>query len=140
MYHSLLCIYKSAPFYQMDILETAIPKKYTSPIFFFFPFIFISRRLITLQYCSGFCHTLTWVSHGFICIPLPDPNCHCLYKICGFGQDKGKFFILFIWGIYIYSLCVFRDSGLFFKEKSLNCLRLKGNRRYKMLRHECLRA
>ena len=28
-------------------------------IFFFFPFIFISWRLITLQYCSGFCHTLT---------------------------------------------------------------------------------
>ena len=27
--------------------------------FIFFPFIFISWRLITLQYCSGFCHTLT---------------------------------------------------------------------------------
>ena len=26
----------------------------------FFSFIFISWRLITLQYCSGFCHTLTW--------------------------------------------------------------------------------
>ena len=26
---------------------------------FFFSFIFISWRLITLQYCSGFCHTLT---------------------------------------------------------------------------------
>ena len=26
---------------------------------FFSPFIFISWRLITLQYCSGFCHTLT---------------------------------------------------------------------------------
>ena len=25
----------------------------------FFTFIFISWRLITLQYCSGFCHTLT---------------------------------------------------------------------------------
>ena len=25
----------------------------------FFPFIFISWRPITLQYCSGFCHTLT---------------------------------------------------------------------------------
>ena len=25
----------------------------------FFSFIFISWRLITLQYCSGFCHTLT---------------------------------------------------------------------------------
>ena len=24
-----------------------------------YPFIFISWRLITLQYCSGFCHTLT---------------------------------------------------------------------------------
>ena len=28
-------------------------------------------RLITLQYCSGFCHTLTWISHGFTCIPHP---------------------------------------------------------------------
>ena len=27
--------------------------------FSFFSFIFISWRLITLQYCSGFCHTLT---------------------------------------------------------------------------------
>ena len=27
-------------------------------LLFFFPFIFISWRLITLQYCSGFCHTL----------------------------------------------------------------------------------
>ena len=26
---------------------------------FFFNFFFISWRLITLQYCSGFCHTLT---------------------------------------------------------------------------------
>ena len=40
---------------------------------FFFPFIFISWRLITWQYCSGFCHTLTWISHGFTCIPHPDP-------------------------------------------------------------------
>ena len=38
----------------------------------FFSFIFISWRLITLQYCSGFCHTLTWISHGFTCIPHPD--------------------------------------------------------------------
>ena len=40
---------------------------------FFFPFIFISWRLITLQHCSGFCHTLTWISHGFTCVPHPDP-------------------------------------------------------------------
>ena len=42
-------------------------------VFFFFPFIFISWRLITLQYCSGFCHTLTWISHGFTCVPHPHP-------------------------------------------------------------------
>ena len=34
-----------------------------SRIDLFFSFIFISWRLITLQYCSGFCHTLTWISH-----------------------------------------------------------------------------
>ena len=44
--------------------------------FFFFSFIFISWRLITLQYCSGFCHTLTWISHGFTCIPHTDPPSH----------------------------------------------------------------
>ena len=43
----------------------------------FYLFIFfISWRLITLQYCSGFCHTLTWISHGFTCIPHPDPPSH----------------------------------------------------------------
>ena len=40
---------------------------------FIFPFIFICWRLITLQYCSGFCHTLTWISRGFTCVPHPDP-------------------------------------------------------------------
>ena len=39
----------------------------------FFSFIFISWRLITLQYWSGFCYTLTWVSHGFTCAPHPNP-------------------------------------------------------------------
>ena len=33
--------------------------KVMSLLFFFFPFIFINWRLITLHYCSGFCHTLT---------------------------------------------------------------------------------
>ena len=42
-------------------------------LFFFFSFIFISWRLITLQHCSGFCHTLTSISHGVTCIPHPDP-------------------------------------------------------------------
>ena len=36
-------------------------------------YFFISWRLITLQYCSGFCHTLRWTSHGFTCVPHPNP-------------------------------------------------------------------
>ena len=43
---------------------------------FFFSFVFISWRLITLQYCSGFCHTLTWISHGVTCVPHPEPPSH----------------------------------------------------------------
>ena len=42
-------------------------------LFLFFPFISTSCRPITLQYCSGFCRTLTRISHGFTCIPNPDP-------------------------------------------------------------------
>ena len=45
-------------------------------ILFFSSFIFISWRLITLQYWSGFCHILTWISHGFTCIPHSDPPSH----------------------------------------------------------------
>ena len=46
----------------------------TSVSLFFF---FFSWRLITLQYCSGFCHTLKWISHEFACVsqsPLPPPS------------------------------------------------------------------
>ena len=46
------------------------------PLSPFYLFIFISWRLITLQYCSSFCHTLTWISHGFTCILHPDPPSH----------------------------------------------------------------
>ena len=41
-----------------------------------YTFFLISWRLITLQYCSGFCHTLTWISHEYTCIPHHDPPSH----------------------------------------------------------------
>ena len=47
-----------------------------SALFFPPPLIFISWRLITLQYCSSFCHTLTWITHGFTCVPHPDHLSH----------------------------------------------------------------
>ena len=30
-------------------------------------------EIITLQYCSGFCHTLTRISHGCTCVPILHP-------------------------------------------------------------------
>ena len=65
---------------QKILIELYVVKgEYNILKFFFFPqrsnfiilfyFIFISWRLITLQFCSGFCHTLKWISHGFTCVP-----------------------------------------------------------------------
>ena len=39
---------------------------------FFKKFIYFNWRLITLQYCSGFCHTLTWISHVLV-FPILNP-------------------------------------------------------------------
>ena len=37
--------------------------------FSFFKKYLFNWRLITLQYCAGPCHTLTWISHGCTCLP-----------------------------------------------------------------------
>ena len=39
-------------------------------------FNYFNWRLITLQYWGGFCHILTWVSHGCTCVPHPEPSSH----------------------------------------------------------------
>ena len=46
---------------------------------FIFSICFISWRLITLQHCSGFCYTLTGISHGFACVPHLDTPPTSLY-------------------------------------------------------------
>ena len=38
-----------------------------------YKFIYFNLRLLTLQYCSGFCRTLTWIRHRCICVPHPEP-------------------------------------------------------------------
>ena len=46
-------------------------------IIFFFSvnqFIYFNWRLITLQYCSGFCHTFTWISHAWTCVSHLPPH------------------------------------------------------------------
>ena len=32
-------------------------------------FFFFDWKIISLQYCGGFCHTSTWISHGCTCVP-----------------------------------------------------------------------
>ena len=50
----------------------------------FFPHCFVVLKLLYIDtfisffffYCGGFCHTLKWNSHGFTCVPHPDPPSH----------------------------------------------------------------
>ena len=41
-------------------------------------FFSFNWRLITLQYCGGFCHTLTWIRHDCTRVPHPEPPSHLL--------------------------------------------------------------
>ena len=45
-------------------------------IYLYIYLFYFSWRLITLPYCSGFCHTLTWISHGCTCVPHLEPPFH----------------------------------------------------------------
>ena len=76
----------SLPYWRLLVFQWAERLKFSMdvPIFnhlkckkknyyYYFSFIFVSWMIITLQYCSGFCHTLTWTSHGFTCVPHPIP-------------------------------------------------------------------
>ena len=36
-------------------------------------FLIFNWRLITLQYCGGLCHKMTWICHGCTCVPHPEP-------------------------------------------------------------------
>ena len=74
---------------------------YASFFFFKLIYFFISWRLITLQYCRGFCYTSTWISHGYTCIPHPNPPSHLpLHPIP---------FFLYIFSCEKYFLLVFRS-------------------------------
>ena len=67
----------------------------------------MSWRLITSQHCSGFCHTLTWISHGVTCI------CILIFWL------KKKLWIFFL------SIAIFRasqrDGNSLLKQIALKC-------------------
>ena len=58
---------------------------------------FFSWRLITLQYCSGFCHTLKWISHGFTCVPHPDSPSHLPLHPIPLGLPSAETFFLLMY-------------------------------------------
>ena len=47
------------------VTNTFIKKKKISSLFCYY----FKWKLITLQYCGGLCHSLTWISHGCTCVP-----------------------------------------------------------------------
>ena len=49
---------------------------WASFFFFLILFIYFNWRLISLQYCSGFFHTLMWSSYGCTRVPHPEPPSH----------------------------------------------------------------
>ena len=75
----------------MKILVSCCPSPLYQPysVLFFF-FFLICWRLITLQYCSGFCHTLTRISHGFTCVPHPDPPSHLPLRLISLGLPSAS--------------------------------------------------
>ena len=53
--------------------ENFLEKEMTAHSSIFFSFLFFFNwKLITLQSCSGFCHILTLISHGYTCGPHPE--------------------------------------------------------------------
>ena len=42
----------------------------------YYYYYYFNWKIITLQYCSHFCHTLTCICHGFTCVPHPEPPVH----------------------------------------------------------------
>ena len=83
-------------------------------LFLFKRLIHFNRRIITLQYCDGFCPASTWISHKCTCIPQswnPLPHSSRPYP-SDFSQSTGflcpipcfelAFVIYFTYGIYMF--------------------------------------
>ena len=96
-------------------------------IFCFFLNLFtFNWRLIALQYCTGFCCTLTWIRHRYTYVPsllnLP-PTSHSILPLwvviehqCEFPKPYSKFpvDIYFTYGSIYVSMLLFIHPTLFF--------------------------
>ena len=80
--------------------------------FFKNPFIF-DWRIIALQYCVGFCHTATWISHGYPYVPGSLKSKHCVTSTPGadLSPQGVSLFLLWLHGLLDLS-CLTRDWTL----------------------------
>ena len=61
-----------------NLKSSILPPCIQSSYFYFVVVVvsYFNWRLITLQYCGGFCHTFKWISHGCTCVPHPESRSH----------------------------------------------------------------
>ena len=71
--HSIYCGPPSMSVYLGIFMSTSISFWMTVVSSYIDTSFFFNWRLITLQYCIGFCHTLTWIRYGCTCVPHPEP-------------------------------------------------------------------
>ena len=105
-------------------------------IFFFFSFIFISWRLITLQYYSGFCHTIyhvfiglkpkkIWILHFFsseICVDLTRLKSTCsISRLCSNLEDQWNHHSPWLFQLIEASFLWLMFSSIF---KASNCFQI----------------
>ena len=83
-------------------------------LYLFILFIYFSWRLIILQYWSGFCHTLTWISHGYTCIPHPDPPSHLPLHPIPLGLGSAKIVNLNLTSNVLFFVKQMRNQNLIF--------------------------
>ena len=72
--HYGLCSVITVSWEKRDEIYLSQPRVLESDKLLFFNLF--NWRLISLQYCGGFCHTFTWISHGCTGLPHPEHPSH----------------------------------------------------------------
>ena len=63
--------------------------------YFLLKFIYFNWRLITLQYCSGFCHTLTWISRDGKDDPIGETIVFLTITKIFFSDNRGHMHVIY---------------------------------------------